>query len=93
MRCMPSDRIESFAGRNKFVFPVHRRDNPRSGLNSIQRILARDARHGHYGKNDAEREKKTRVRQFPCNPQHDSVGLDQLHRPDLTNNLRELRIA
>jgi len=33
------------------------------------------------------------VRQFPCNPQHDSVGLDQLHRPDLTNNLRELRIA
>ena len=43
--------------------------------------------------NDAEREKKTRVRQFPCNPQHDFVGFDQLHRPDLTNNLRELRIA
>jgi hypothetical protein len=33
------------------------------------------------------------VRQSPGDPTHNFFGFDQLHRPDLTNNLRKPRIA
>jgi hypothetical protein len=33
------------------------------------------------------------MRQLPGNPPRDFVGFDQLHRSDLTNNLRKQRIG